>query len=327
MARKTLLEAVREGLREEMARDPRVVVVGEDVGVLGGVFRATEGLLKEFGPERVIDSPLAESAIVGVAIGMSLNGLRPVAEVQFADFIHSALDQLISEAARMRYRSNGGWHCPLVVRVPYGAGIHGGLYHSQSVEALLCHVPGLKVVAPSSPYDAKGLLKSAIRDEDPVIFLEHKKLYRLVRGEVPEEDYALPVGKAEVRRPGGDITVIAYGMMLYLVLEAAQRLARDGTEAEVVDLRTLSPLDEETVLASARKTGKVLVVHEDNRNLGLGAEIAARIADRAFQYLDAPVMRLAAPDVPAMPYAPEMEDFCLPNVDRIEKAMRELAAY
>lgn len=327
MVRKTLLEAVREGLREEMARDPRVVVVGEDVGVLGGVFRATEGLLKEFGPERVIDSPLAESAIVGVAIGMSLNGLRPVAEIQFADFIHSALDQLISEASRMRYRSNGGWHCPIVVRVPYGAGVHGGLYHSQSVEALLCHIPGLKVVAPSSPYDAKGLLKSAIRDEDPVIFLEHKKLYRLVRGEVPEDDYALPIGKAEVRRPGDDITVIAYGMMLYLALEAAQRLAQDGIEAEVVDLRTLAPLDEETVLASARKTGKVLVVHEDNRNLGLGAELAARIADRAFQYLDAPVARLAAPDVPAMPYAPDMEDFCLPNVDRVEKAMRELAAY
>ncbi len=327
MVRKTLLEAVREGLREEMARDPRVVVVGEDVGVLGGVFRATEGLLKEFGPERVIDSPLAESAIVGVAIGMSLNGLRPVAEIQFADFIHSALDQLISEAARMRYRSNGGWHCPIVVRVPYGAGVHGGLYHSQSVEALLCHIPGLKVVAPSSPYDAKGLLKSAIRDEDPVIFLEHKKLYRLVRGEVPEDDYALPIGKAEVRRPGGDLTVIAYGMMLYLALEAAERLARDGIEAEVVDLRTLAPLDEEAVLASASKTGKVLVVHEDNRNLGLGAEVAARIADRAFQYLDGPVARLAAPDVPAMPYAPDMEDFCLPNVDRVEKAMRELAAY
>jgi 2-oxoisovalerate dehydrogenase E1 component beta subunit len=327
MATRTLIEAINEGLREEMARDQGVVALGEDVGLMGGVFRATDGLQKEFGEERAIDTPLAEAAIIGVAIGMSLNGLRPVAEIQFADFIHSAWDHLISEAARMRYRSNNGWHCPMVVRVPYGAGVHGGMYHSQSIEAFLCHVPGLKVVAPSTCYDAKGLLKAAIRDEDPVVFLEHKKMYRLVRGEVPEGDYTVPIGVAEVRRRGEDLTVITYGLMLHYALEAAERLSQDGIETEVLDLRTLSPLDEDAVLAAARKTGKVLIVHEDNRTLGLGAEIAARIADKAFDSLDAPVMRLTAPDVPAMPYAPTMEDFCLPDAARIEASMRELAAY
>ncbi len=324
---KTLIEVISDGLREEMARDQSIVVLGEDVGVMGGVFRATHGLQEAFGEERVIDSPLAESAIIGVAIGMSLNGLRPVAEIQFADFIHSALDQLISEAAKMRYRSNNGWHCPMVVRVPYGAGVHGGLYHSQSIEAMLCHIPGLKVLAPSTVYDAKGLLKSAIRDEDPVIFLEHKKMYRLTRGEVPEDDYTVPIGKAEVRREGVDLTVFSYGIMLHYALEAAERLSQEGVQSEVVDLRTLSPLDDETILASAKKTGKVLIVHEDNQTLGLGAEIAARIADKAFDFLDAPVSRLAAPDVPSMPYAPNMEEFCLPDTDRIEAAMREIAAY
>ncbi len=327
MAAKTLLEAIREGLREEMARDSSVVVLGEDVGVMGGVFRATEDLIDDFGEERVIDTPLAESAIIGVAIGMSLNGLRPVAEIQFADFIHSALDQLISEAAKLRYRSNNGWHSPMVVRTPYGAGVHGGIYHSQSIEALLCHIPGLKVLAPSTPYDAKGLLKAAIRDEDPVIFLEHKKLYRLVKGEVPDEDYTIPIGKAEVRRNGSDITVVTYGIMLHYALAAAERLSQDGIETEVVDLRTLAPLDEDTVLASVQKTGKVLVAHEDNVTLGLGAEIAARIAQKAFDYLDAPVARLAALDVPSMPFAQVMEDFCLPDEAKIEAAMRELAAY
>ncbi|MBI4337685.1 MAG: alpha-ketoacid dehydrogenase subunit beta [Chloroflexi bacterium] len=324
---KTYIEAVREGLRDEMARDPSVVVLGEDIGVQGGVFRATDGLLAAFGEERVIDTPLAESAIVGVAIGMGLNDLRPVAEIQFADFIHSALDQLMSEAAKMRYRSNGGWHCPLVVRVPYGAGVHGGLYHSQSVEALLCHTPGLKVVAPATPYDAKGLLVAAIRDDDPVVFLEHKKAYRLARGEVPEGEYTVPIGSAVVRRQGRHLTVISYGLMLHYVLEAAERLGREGVEAEVVDLRTLAPLDEATVLASVRKTGKALIVHEDNLTLGLGAEVAARIAQMGFEDLDAPVTRMAAPDVPAMPYAPPMEEFCLPDAARIEAAMRQLAAY
>ena len=327
MATKTLIEAVLDGLNEAMADDSSVVVLGEDVGQVGGVFRATEGLQEAYGEDRVIDAPLAESSIMGVAIGMSLNGLRPVAEIQFADFIHSGLDQLMSEAAKMRYRSNNGWHCPMVVRVPYGAGVHGGLYHSQSIEALLSHVPGLKVVAPSSPYDAKGMLKSAIKDEDPVIFLEHKKAYRLINGDVPDSDYTVPVDKAIVRREGNDITVVAYGLMLHYVLEAAKNLSDDGIETEIVDLRVLSPFDEETVLEAAKKTGKILIVHEDNQTLGMGAEIAARIADKAFDYLDAPVMRLAAPDVPAMPYAPEMEDFCLPNTAKIESAMRKLAAY
>ncbi len=327
MATKTLIQAISDGLREAMAADPSVIVMGEDIGRMGGVFHVTDGLQEAFGEERVIDTPLAEPAIIGVAIGMSLNGLRPVAEIQFADFIHSAWDHLISEAARMRYRSNNGWHCPIVVRVPYGAGVHGGMYHSQSIETIAGHTPGLKVVAPYTPYDAKGLLKAAILDEDPVIYLEHKKMYRLVKGEVPDGDYAVPIGKAQVRRRGEDITVISYGLMMHYAIEAAERLSRDGVEAELVDLRTLVPLDKEAVIEAARKTGKVLIVHEDNRTLGFGAEVAARIADEAFEYLDAPIMRLAAPDVPAMPYDPAMEDFLLPNSDRIEAAMRELAAY
>ena len=327
MATKTLIEAISDGLNEEMARDSSIVVLGEDVGHLGGVFRATSGLQTTYGEERVVDSPLAEPAIIGVSIGMALNGLRPVAEIQFADFIHSAWDQIISEASTMRYRSNNGWHCPLVIRVPYGGGVHGGLYHSQSIETYLCHIPGIKVLAPSTSYDAKGLIKSAIRDEDPVVFLEHKKMYRLVRGDVPDEDYTVPIGKAETRRRGDDITIITYGIMLHYALEAAERLAQDGIETEVLDLRTLAPLDEDAMLEAARKTGKVLVVHEDKKTLGLGAEIAALIGDEAFDYLDAPVARLTAPDVPSFPYASEMEEFCLPDTDRIEAAMRKLAAY
>lgn len=323
----TYIDAITEALSEEMARDPSIVLLGEDVGKMGGVFKTTAGLQDEYGVERVIDSPLAEASIIGVAIGMSLNGLRPVAEIQFADFIHSALDQIISEAARMRYRSNGGWHCPMVIRVPYGAGVHGGLYHSQSIEATLSHIPGLKIVAPSNPKDAKGLLKAAIRDNDPVVFLEHKKAYRLIKGEMDNEDYTVPIGKANTVRVGDDVTVITYGLMVQYAIDAANMLADKGTETEILDLRTLSPLDDETIIEAAKKTGKVLIVHEDNRNVGLGAEIAARIADKAFEYLDAPVSRLTAPDVPAMPYAPELEDFCLPNRNNIEEAIRELAAY
>jgi 2-oxoisovalerate dehydrogenase E1 component beta subunit len=291
------------------------------------VFHVSDDLQERFGSERVIDTPLAESAIIGVATGMSLAELRPVAEIMFADFLYSAYDQLRSEAAWMRYRSNGGWHCPMVVRVPYGAGVHGGPYHSQSVEAMLSHTPGLKVVAPSTPYDAKGLLIAAIRDDDPAVFLEHKKLYRSVKGEVPEEEYVVPIGKAVVRRTGGDLTVIAYGMMAQLSLAAADKIAGEGIDAEVIDLRTLSPMDDDTVLSSVRKTGKALIVHEDNVTAGLGAEIAARIVERCFDYLDAPVMRLAAPDVPVMPYSPPLEEHCLPDAGKIEAAMRSLAAY
>ena len=327
MAEKTMIEAVHDAMQEEMRRDRRVIVMGEDVGE-GGVFRATQGSLDEFGPDRCIDTPLAESAIVGIAIGASLNGIIPIAEIQFADFIHPATDQLVSEAARLRYRSNGGWGCPITVRAPYGGGIHGGPYHSQSVEAIYGHIPGLKVVCVATPYDAKGLLKSAIRDPDPVIFLEHKRAYRLYRQDVPEEDYAVPIGKAEVKREGDDITLVTYGMMLHHSLKAAETVqAEDGLSVEVIDLRTISPLDKETFLKSVEKTGKALVVYEDNLTGGFGAEVAAIIAQEAFDSLDGPVTRLASPDVPISPFAGVLEEYVLPNPEKIATAIRELAAY
>lgn len=327
MARLTVLEAIRAGLHEEMGRDSRVIILGEDVAKRGGVFLATAGLLDAFGEARVIDTPLAESAIVGVAVGAAMNGMLPVAEIQFADFIHPAMDQLINEAAKIRYRSNGGYGCPLVVRTPYGGGVRGGLYHSQSVEVFFCHVPGLKVVAPATPYDAKGLLLAAIRDPDPVVFLEHKKTYRTVRGEVPEGDYVVPIGAADVKRAGTHLTVITYGMALHLTLAAAAELAGEGIDAEVLDLRTLSPIDEAAVLGSVHKTGKVLVVHEDNRMVSLSSELSAVIAEKAFTDLDAPIMRLTGPDVPAMPYSPPLEAFCNLDTGKIAGAMRTLAAY
>jgi 2-oxoisovalerate dehydrogenase E1 component beta subunit len=327
MAVKTLIEGVREALAEEMERDERVWVLGEDVGKKGGVFLATEGLHGRFGEARVLDTPLAESAIVGVAIGAALNGLIPVAEIQFADFIHPAFDQLVSEAARIRYRSNGDWSCPIVVRAPFGGGVHGGLYHSQSVEAFYAHVPGLKVVIPSTPADAKGLLKSAIRDPDPVMFFEHKKAYRLVKGEVPDGEVLVPIGQAAVRREGRSLTCVAWGLMVHHCLEAAEAVAADGVSVEVIDLRTLRPLDRETILASVRKTTRALVVHEDNLTGGFGAEIAAIVAQEAFEHLDAPVTRVAAPDVPAMPFNHPQEDAFLPNPEKIAAAMRGLAAY
>lgn len=323
----TLLEAIRQGLDEMMAADERIFVFGEDVGKRGGVFRVTEGLFDKYGPLRIIDSPLAESVIIGACIGASLNGARPVAEIQFADFIHPAFDQIVSEAARIRYRSNGDWNVPLVIRAPYGGGIHGALYHSQSIEALFCHIPGLKVVAPATPYDAKGLLKASLEDPDPVLFLEHKKCYRLVKGQVPDEDYRVPIGKAEVKRAGGDLTVISYGLMLHYSLEAAETLAREGVEVEVLDLRTLRPLDVEGILESVRKTSKVLIVHEDNLTGGLGGEIAALIAQHAFESLDGPITRVCGPDVPAMPYAKSLEEAFMPSPTRIADAMRKLAEY
>jgi 2-oxoisovalerate dehydrogenase E1 component beta subunit len=327
MAEKTMLEAVHDAMFEEMKRDPRVLVMGEDVGG-GGVFRATQGLSEEFGPDRCIDTPLAESAIIGVAIGASLNGIIPVAEIQFADFIHPAMDQIVSEAARLRYRSNGGWGCPITIRAPYGGGIHGGPYHSQSVEAIYGHVPGLKVVCVATPYDAKGLLKSAIRDPDPVIFLEHKRAYRLYRQDVPEDDYTVPIGLAEVKRKGEDITLVTYGMMLHHSLQAAETVqAEDGASVEVIDLRTISPLDKRTVLKSVEKTGKALVVYEDNLTGGFGAEVAAIIAQEGFEFLDGPVTRVASPDVPISPYAGVLEEYVLPNPEKIAKAIRVLAAY
>jgi 2-oxoisovalerate dehydrogenase E1 component beta subunit len=327
MTTKNVLEAVRDGMYDEMKRDERVIVMGEDVGKHGGVFRATDGLWKEFGDNRVIDTPLAELGIVGIAIGAAMNGMRPIAEIQFADFMAPAFDQIVNEAARLRYRSAGDWTCPMVIRAPYGGGIHGALYHSQCVEAFYAHVPGLKVLCPSTPYDAKGLLKSAIRDEDPVMFFEHKKTYRLIKGEVPDGDYTVPIGKADVKREGTDLSLFTYGMMVHHSLEAAQKAAADGISVEVVDLRSLRPLDTAAVLASAQKTGKVLVVYEDNQFGGFGAEVAAFVAQEAFEFLDGPVMRLGSPEAPAVPFSQPMEDWFMINPEKIEAAIRRLAAY
>ncbi len=327
MAELRYIDAINQAHHEEMTRDERVLVMGEDVGRKGGVFGATMGLLDKFGPDRVIDTPLAESSIAGVAIGMAANGLLPIAEFQFADFIHPAFNQIVSEAARMRYRSNNAFGCPVVFRAPYG-GSHGtALYHSQSIEAFYAHVPGLKVVAPSTPYDAKGLLKAAIRDPDPVLFLEHKRMYRLVRGEVPTEEYTVPIGPAIVRRQGTDLSLFAYGWMLHEALAAAEQVAQEGIAVEVVDLRTLKPLDQATILQSVAKTNRALIVYEDNRFCGFGAEVAALIAEEAFSDLDAPVMRLAGPDVPGIPFAKPLEEWFFINQEKIIQAMRKLAAF
>jgi len=327
MAQKTFLESIRDTMHDEMARDDRVFVMGEDVGVTGGVFRATEGLYEKFGAERVIDTPLAELSIIGIAIGAAAVGLRPIAEIQFADFIHPAFDQIVNEAAKMRYRSNAGWECPLVIRTPYGGGVHGGLYHSQSIEAFFCHSPGLYVVAPSTPRDAKGLLLAAIRNPDPVLFLEHKKLYRSIKGDVPDDDYTIPLGRADVKRAGSDLTAIAYGAMLHETLTAADQLARDGIAVEVVDLRTLFPLDRDTILTSVRKTSKVCIIHEDTKTMGLGAEIAAIISEDAFGDLDAPIVRVTGPDLPGIPFNETGEHAFLPNAEKIARALRDLAKY
>jgi len=327
MAIRTFIEAIREGLADEMRRDESVIVLGEDVGKKGGVFLATDGLWAEFGDDRVIDTPLTESMIVGASIGAAVNGLRPVAEIQFADFIHPAFNQLVSEAARMRYRSNNGYEVPMVVRAPYGGGVHGALYHSQSVEAFFTHVPGLKVVVPSTPHDAKGLLRAAIRDDDPVLFFEHKKMYRSVRGEVPDRDYVVPLGRAAITRPGSQVTVVAYGLMAHYALEAADRVADEGISVEVVDLRTLRPLDTETVLGSVRKTGKCLIAYEDNRFGGYGAEVAAIVAEQAFDYLDGPITRIAGPDVPGVPYNHVLEEWFMVSPEKIADGIRRLAAY
>lgn len=325
---KTLLDAIRDTLIEEMRADERMVVIGEDVGRRGGVFRVTVGLLDEFGEERVIDAPLAESVIVGSAIGMAMNGLRPVAEIQFLDFIHPAMDQIMNEAARIRYRSNNDFSCPIVIRAPFGGGVHGALYHSQSIEALFVHIPGIKVVVPSTPADAKGLLRSAIRDGDPVLYLEHKKMYRSIKGEVPEGPYDVPLGQARIVQEGSDATIVTYGLMVHESLKAAETVAHEtGASIEIVDLRSLKPLDEETVLSSARKTGKVLVVNEANRLCSVASEVAATIGERAFAYLDAPVMRLAAPDVPAMPFSPPLEHAFMIDAGKIAASLRTLIAY
>jgi 2-oxoisovalerate dehydrogenase E1 component beta subunit len=313
-------------MQDELRRDGSIIVLGEDVGG-GGVFKATDGFLGEFGENRIIDTPLAEAAIVGMAIGASLNGILPIAEIQFADFIHPAFDQIVSEAARLHYRSNGEWNCPITVRTPYGAGIHGGPYHSQSIEAFYAHVPGLKVITVATPYDAKGLLKSAIRDPNPVLFLEHKKAYRLYREDIPDDDYTIPIGVADVKREGSDVTLVTYGLMVHHSLKAAETLEGEGVSTEVIDLRSVAPWDKECVLESVRKTGKALIVYEDNFTGGFGAEVAATIAQDAFDYLDAPVTRIASPDVPIAPYAGVLEEFVLPNPEKIAEGIRKVAGY
>jgi len=327
MPTKSYLEAIREGMRDEMRRDERVMILGEDVGAKGGVFGTTEGLQEEFGEWRVMDSPLAESCIVGVCIGAALYGMRPIAEIQFQDFILPAVDQIVSEAAKMRYRSNNDWGVPMVVRAPFGGGVHGALYHSQSLEAMFCGVPGLKVVVPSTPYDAKGLLISAVRDPDPVLYFEHKRAYRSIKGEVPDEEYTVPLGSAAVVREGRDIAIFSFGMVVHMALEAAERLAADGFECEVVDLRSLRPLDRAAIVNSARKCGKVMVAQEANLAVSIASEVAAIVAEECFEYLDAPVMRVGGPEIPAMPFAHALEDFYLVTPDKLEAALRRLAAY
>ena len=327
MAEMTLIDAIRQAMDEELARDKRVFIVGEDVGPRGGVFRATMGLHAKYGGDRVVDSPLAELSIIAIGIGAALDGLHPICEIQFADFIHPAFNQIVNEAAKLYYRSGGTWNVPLTIRAPYGGGISGGLYHSQSLEALFAHVPGLKIVIPSNPYDAKGILKSAIREPNPVLFFEPKKGYRLIKGDVPDGEYTVPIGPAQVTREGTDLSVFAYGMLHWYCLQAAEQVAREGISVEVVDLRTILPVDKSTILDSVKKTSKALIVHEDNLTMGYGAEVAAIIAGEGFEYLDGPVMRLGGPDVPAVPFSHPLQDWFMPNPNKIADAIRKLARY
>lgn len=315
-----IIQAVNSALRIEMAREPKMVVLGEDVGKFGGVFRATSGLYDEFGPERVLDTPLAEAGIIGTAIGMALYGMRPVPEIQFADFIFPAFDQIVNELAKFRYRSGGQYPCPVIIRTPYGGGIRGGHYHSQSPEALFIHTPGLKVVIPSNPYDAKGLLLSCLRQNDPVLFMEPKRIYRAARGDVPEDDYTVELGKAKVVREGEQVTLIAYGAMVPVIEEAAGKAAEQGISAEVIDLRTLLPFDVETLARSVEKTGRAVVVHEAPKTCGFGAELASTLYERCLAHLEAPIQRVTGFDTP-FPYSLEHE--YLPNADRVVSAIRE----
>ncbi|MGP8247762.1 MAG: alpha-ketoacid dehydrogenase subunit beta [Bryobacteraceae bacterium] len=320
----TYLEAIREGLWEEMERDPNVFVLGEDVGVYGGAFKVTAGFLSHFGARRVVDTPISESAIVGAAIGAGLMGLRPVAEMQFADFITCGFDQIVNFAAKCRYRWNAP--VPIVVRAPSGGGIHGGPFHSQNPEMWFVKTPGLKVVCPATAYDAKGLIKSAVRDNDPVIFFEHKGLYRRIKEDLPAGDYTVPIGKAKVVREGRHLTIVTYGAMVWTALEAAGELAKEGASIEVVDLRTLLPLDRETVLASVKKTSKVLLVHEDTRTGGIAGELAVSITESIFEYLDGPILRVTAPDTP-VPFSPTLEEAFLPNTAKVVEKARWLYRY
>jgi len=324
MAMVTYLEAIRQGMWEEMEADDRVFLLGEDIGLYGGAFKVTAGFHERFGPQRVIDTPISEAGIVGAAMGAALNGLRPVAEMQFIDFIACGFEQLTNMVATARWR--WGASVPMVVRGPCGGGVRGGPFHSQNMEAYFFHTPGLKIVEPATAYDAKGLIKAAIRDDDPVLFFEHKFLYRRIKEDVPDKDYTVPIGKAALRRAGGDVTVVTYGAMVHTALEAATALEAEGVQVEVIDLRTLLPLDEETILASAARTGKVVILHEDRRTGGIGGEIAAIISEKAFEHLDGPIVRVASLDTP-VPYSPELEDVYMPNTTKLTKAIKELVAY
>ncbi len=325
MPQMNIIQAVNDALRVEMRRDDRVVLLGEDIGPFGGVFRATKELFDEFGPDRVIDTPLAESGIIGTAIGMALHGLRPVPEIQFADFIYPAFDQIVNEAAKMRYRSGGQYTCPLVIRTPYGGGIKGGHYHSQSPEAYFIHTAGLKVTIPSNPYDAKGLLISAIRDNNPVIFMEPKRMYRAARGEVPTGEYTVELGKANIVREGSDVTILTYGASLHAVIDAVETAqTKDNTSVEIIDLRTLMPYDIDTILSSVKRTGRAIIVHEAPRTCGFGAELSATLSEKALLHLHAPILRVTGFDTP-FPYIFEKE--YLPNEKRIRKALQKTMSF
>ncbi|HEX8805457.1 MAG TPA: alpha-ketoacid dehydrogenase subunit beta [Candidatus Aquilonibacter sp.] len=321
------VEAVRETLYEALKADDRVIILGEDVGARGNVFLITKDFINEFGPERIIDTPIAEASIVGIAVGMAMEGLRPIAEIQFADFIFPAFNQIVGEAAKTRYRTNGDYTCPLVIRTPYGGGVRGALSHSVSIEALFYHVPGLKIVAPAFPADVKGLLNAAIDDPDPVLFLEHKKTYRLIKGEVPEGHYTIPLGKANVLKEGTQLTVVSYGLYVHWALEAARNLENEGMSVEVIDLRSIRPMDKTTILNSVEKTRKLLIVHEDNKFGGIGAEISAMVAEEALFALDAPIRRLCGPDVPAMGYAEPLEHEFMSSPAKMADAMRGLVKF
>ena len=320
----TYIEAISDGLREEMRRDNAVFLLGEDIGTYGGAFKVTKGFIEEFGEKRVIDTVLGEAAIIGAASGAALAGMKPVAEMQFSDFVTNGFNQVVNIAAKFHYRNFVP--IPLVIRLPSGGGIHGGPFHSINPEAWFFHVPGLKLVAPSTPYDAKGLIKAAIRDPNPVLYFEHKYLYRHVKAELPDDEYIVPIGKADIKREGSGISVITYHVGVHWALEAAEIISKEGVEVEIVDLRTLLPLDRQTILNSVKKTGKVLIVHEDTLTGGIGGEIAALISEHAFEYLDAPVRRVASIDTP-VPYAPTLEEYFLPNTQKVLEALRVLASY
>jgi 2-oxoisovalerate dehydrogenase E1 component beta subunit len=327
MKKTTYIEAITEALDEEMARDEKVFLIGEDIGIYGGVFKATKGLLDKYGAERVIDSPISEVYIAGGSVGAAMVGMRPVPEIQFADFITPSMDQIIQQMAKLRYRTGGQWTCPMTMRVCCGADIGGGLYHSQTNEQWFFSQPGLIVVMPATPYDAKGLLKSAIRGDDPVIYFEHKRLYRWIKEDLPKEDFTVPIGKASLRKEGSDVTLVAYGLMYHRSLEAAQALEKEGISAEVIDMRTILPWDREMIFESVKKTSRVVLVQEGSKTGGVMAEVAASITEEIFDYLDAPVTRVCGLDVPVVPFAPPMEHYFLPNTEKISKAVKKLMEY